>query len=118
MAVLFPRVLKPDDKVDENGDEERNTDEDGTPELVERAGMARGNHSQALLVDNVGVDENGGGAEFVSPGQEVSTLTPPREASVRRATVTVTMTDRMKRLYSDSFQPVLQPLPRQTHMPA
>lgn len=61
VAVLFPRVLESHDKVEEDGDEESGTDQDWAPELVERAGVARGDHRQTLLVDDIGIDQDGGG---------------------------------------------------------
>lgn len=61
VAVLFPRVLESDNEVDEDGDKESDTDQDRAPELVERAGVAGGDHRQTLLVHDVSVDEDRGG---------------------------------------------------------
>ena len=57
------RVREAEDEVCEDGDKERNADQERAPELVKRARVARGDHREAFLEDDVAVDEDRGGTD-------------------------------------------------------
>lgn len=55
------RLHETEDEVGQDGNEERDADQERADELVKRARVARGNHREALLVNDVAVDEDSGG---------------------------------------------------------
>lgn len=60
-VVSLTRLREAEEEVSQDGNKQRDADEERAPQLVERAGVPRGDHREAFLEERVAVDEGGRG---------------------------------------------------------